>query len=51
MSISNTIDMIIISKARQPNEKLRLVMWSDTVAEQKIKVNSVGFDMHESSLV
>ena len=33
--------MSFISKAQQPNEKLKLVMWPVTVPEQEIKLSLV----------
>ena len=46
--MSCTIYLNFISKVQPPNEKLRLVMSSVIYSEQEIKLNSVGFDMHES---
>ena len=43
MPVPSTIYIIFFSKAEQPNEKQRLVMWSIAVSEQEIKVNLVGF--------
>ena len=39
MPIACTIDIFIL-KTQQPNVKLRLVMWSVTVSEQEINLNS-----------
>ena len=48
VSCTCTIYLIFFSESQQPNEKLRLVMWSVTVSEQEIKVIWCVFDMHES---
>ena len=38
-----TIYIIFISKVKQLNNKLRLVMWSVTVSKQDTELSSVGF--------
>ena len=34
---------IFISRVHQPNDKLRLVLWSISVSKLEVKVNLVGF--------
>ena len=43
LQISCTIYIIFISKAQQPNEELKLVLWLVNVFVQEIELNLVGF--------